>query len=139
MGSSLDRRVPCQSPAITPSIPMVTLAVSKPPSLHRFISLASSIVCATLRNSYSYSTFLCLLSFCIASKDSLLLLPFLHFSCLFYFLCLLCLQLEQENACDFVTAALKNFPMDQEVQIEACGAVANLANISDDNRVKLGQ
>lgn len=37
-----------------------------------------------------------------------------------------------------VTAALRSFPNDHEVQIEACGAVANLANNSNNNRAQLG-
>lgn len=38
-----------------------------------------------------------------------------------------------------MTEALRHFPADQDVQIEACGAVANLANNSKNNRVKLGR
>ena len=48
-------------------------------------------------------------------------------------------QLGRGRACELVTGALRQFPGDQDVQIEACGAVANLANNSKSNRVKLGK
>lgn len=48
-------------------------------------------------------------------------------------------KLGQGRACELVTEALRSFPMDHDVQIEACGAVANLANNSKSNRIKLGR
>lgn len=47
-------------------------------------------------------------------------------------------QFGEGKACELVTAALRNFPRDHEVQIEACGAVANLANNIKENRIRLG-